>query len=116
MTHTIQRLLAIIETIQILPAGLSLPVPAHRARSCSTDSILLKKLSIAFSTSSIEKRGFQLTPIFNGLQPPKMPVHPCTGRSLSKNVVFQQAAGPCYVSHTIERAARGTETDSPAHS
>jgi hypothetical protein len=43
------------------PAGLSLPVPAHRARSCSTRS-------------------------------------------------------PCCVSHTIERAALGTETDSPVHS
>jgi len=61
MTHTIRQLLAIIETIQILPAGLSLPVPAHRARSCSTRS-------------------------------------------------------PCNVSHTIDRAALGTETDSPAHS
>jgi hypothetical protein len=61
MTHTIRQLLAIIETIQILPAGLSLPVPAHRARSHSTRS-------------------------------------------------------PCYVSHAIERAALGTETDSPAHS
>ena len=38
MTHTIRQLLAIIETIQILPAGLSLPVPAHRARSCSIRS------------------------------------------------------------------------------
>jgi hypothetical protein len=71
---------------------------------------------MALSTSSIEKRGFQLTPIFNGLKPAKMAVHPCTARSLSKNIVFQQAASPRYVSHTIERATFGTETDSPAHS
>jgi hypothetical protein len=71
---------------------------------------------MAFSTSSIEKRGFQLTPIFNGLGPSKMAVHPCTAYNLSKNIVFQQAASPCYVSPTIERAARGTETDSAAHS
>jgi len=50
-----QHLLAEVETLQLTPAGLSLPVPAHRARSCSTRS-------------------------------------------------------PCYVSHTIERAALGTET------
>jgi len=88
---------------------------------------------MAFSTSSIERRsraslrsaasghpvrqrGFQLTPIFNGLAPSKMAVHPCTAYSLSKNVVFQQAASPRYVSQTIERAARGTETDCPVHS
>jgi len=29
---------------------------------------------MAFSTSSFEKRGFQMTPIFNGLQPSKMSV------------------------------------------
>ena len=133
MFHMFGQSSVSVDGLQLAPAGLSLPVPAHRARSCSTDSILLKKPSMAFSTSSIERRsraslrstafgrpvrqrGFQLTPIFNGLQPPKMAVHPCTGRSLSKNVVFQQAASPCYVSRTIGRAARGTETDSPAHS
>ena len=56
-----KHLLAEIEALQLTPAGLSLPVPAHRARSCSIP-------------------------------------------------------GPCYVSRTIERAALGTETDSPAHS
>jgi hypothetical protein len=56
-----QHLAAQVEGLQLTPAGLSLPVPAHRVRSCSTRS-------------------------------------------------------PRYVSHTIERAARGTETDSPAHS
>ena len=34
-----------------------------------------------------------MTPIFNGLQPSKMAVHPCTARSKSKNGVFQLAAG-----------------------
>jgi hypothetical protein len=33
---------------------------------------------MAYSTSSFEKRGFRMTPIFNGLQPLKMLVHPCT--------------------------------------
>jgi hypothetical protein len=47
---------------------------------------------MAFSTSPFEKRGFQMSPIFNGLQPSKMTVHPCTVRRLSKNKVFQQAA------------------------
>ena len=61
MIQTVQHISAIVEGLQLTPAGLSLPVPAHRARSCSTRS-------------------------------------------------------PCYVSRTIERAARGTETDSPAHS
>ena len=72
------------------------------------DSTLLKKRSMAFSTSPYERRshaslrcaelrppvwqrGFQKTLIFNGLQPSKMPVRPCTARSLSKNKVFQQA-------------------------
>jgi len=61
MIKVLQYLLAAVEALQLTPAGLSLPVPAHRARSCST-------------------------------------------------------RGPCYVSHTIERAVLGTETDSPAHS
>jgi hypothetical protein len=54
--------------------------------------ILLKKPSMAFSTSSFEKRGFRMTPIFNGMQPSKMAVHPCTARTLLKNNIFQQAA------------------------
>jgi len=61
MIEVLQHLLAAVEALQLTPAGLTLPVPAHRARSCSTRS-------------------------------------------------------PCYVSRTIERAALGTETDSPAHS
>jgi hypothetical protein len=61
MKQAIQHFLALVEGLQLTPAGLSLPVPAHRARSCSTRS-------------------------------------------------------PCNVSHTIERAARGTVIDSPAHS
>jgi hypothetical protein len=61
MVQTDQHLEAPVDVSQLTPAGLSLPVPAHRVRSCSTRS-------------------------------------------------------PRYVSHTIERAARGTETDSPAHS
>ena len=61
MIKVLQHLLAVVEALQLTPAGLSLPVPAHRARSCSTRS-------------------------------------------------------PCYVSRTIERAALGTESDSPAHS
>jgi len=61
MIQTDEKFPAYFAALQLTPAGLSLPVPAHRARSCSTRS-------------------------------------------------------PCYVSHTIERAALGTETDSPAHS
>ena len=61
MKQAIQHFLAPVEGLRLTPAGLSLFVPAHRARSCSIRS-------------------------------------------------------PCYVSRTIERAARGTETDSPAHS
>jgi hypothetical protein len=61
---------------------------------------ILKKPSMVFSTSSFEKRGFQMTHIFNGLQPPKMAVHPCTARSLLKNMVFQQAASP-YVTRLL---------------
>jgi hypothetical protein len=37
-------------------------------------SRLLKKPSMAFSTSQSEKRGFRIAPIFNGLQPSKMSV------------------------------------------
>ena len=55
-------------------------------------SRLLKKPSMAFSTSTFEKRGFQMSPIFKGLQPSKMTVHPCTVRKPSKNRVFQQPA------------------------
>jgi hypothetical protein len=47
---------------------------------------------MAFSTSPAEKRGFQLAPTFNGSQPSKMSVHPCTGRSLPKNGGFPRAA------------------------
>ena len=61
MKQAIQHFLAPVEGLQLTPAGLSLSVPAHRDRSCSTRS-------------------------------------------------------PCYVSHTIDRAALGTESDSPAHS
>jgi len=76
----------------------------------SLTSILLKTPSMVFSTSQFERRsraslriaafrrpvwqrGFQIAAIFNGLQPSKMTVHPCTVRSLLKNRVFQQAAG-----------------------
>jgi len=52
---------------------------------------LLKKPSVAFSTSTFEKRGFRKSLIFNGLQPSIMAVHPCTALSWSKNFVFQQA-------------------------
>jgi hypothetical protein len=61
MIHMIGQSSVSVDGLQLTPAGLSLPVPAHRVRSCSTRS-------------------------------------------------------SCYVSHTIERAALGTETDSPAHS
>jgi hypothetical protein len=47
---------------------------------------------MAFSASPFEKHGFRMAPIFNGLQPSKMPAHPCAARSLQKNRVFQQAA------------------------
>jgi hypothetical protein len=49
---------------------------------------------MAFSTLPFEKRGFQMAPIFNGLQPSKMPAHPCAARCLQKNRVIQQAASP----------------------
>jgi len=61
MVQAFQHSLVCVEVLQFAPAGLTLPVPAHRARSCSTRS-------------------------------------------------------PRNVSRTIERAALGTETDSPAHS
>jgi hypothetical protein len=47
------------------------------------------------------QRGFQMTHIFDGLQPSKMPVHPCTGRSLPKYRVFQQAARTIAVQLTL---------------
>ena len=61
MAQSVQHVSTVGVALQITPAGLPLPVPAHRARSCSTRS-------------------------------------------------------PCYVSHTIERAALGTKTGSPAYS
>ena len=61
MIQVVPHITALVDASQLAPAGLSLPVPAHRARSCSTRS-------------------------------------------------------PCYVSRAIERAALGTETDSPGHS
>jgi hypothetical protein len=61
MIQVAQHLSANVEESKLPPDELSLPVPAHRARSCSTRN-------------------------------------------------------PRYVSHTIERAALGTETDSLAHS
>jgi len=36
MHQALQRQLACVEALQFAPAGLSLPVPAHRFRSCST--------------------------------------------------------------------------------
>ena len=79
------------------------------SESASATCSLLKKPSMAFSTSSLERRsraslrsaafrhpvwqrGFRKTLIFNGLRPSKMTVHPCTARSWSKMRVFQQAA------------------------
>ena len=62
---------------------------------------------------SVNIEALQLTPARLSLP---VPVHPCIARSLMKNVVFHQAASSCYVSHTIERAARGTDSDRPAHS
>jgi hypothetical protein len=72
-------------------------------------SNMLKKPSMTFSISPSERRsraslrsaalrravwqrGFRMASIFNGFQPSKMTVRPCTARSLSKNRVFQQAA------------------------
>jgi hypothetical protein len=43
-------------------------------RERHSTSRLLKKSSMAFSTSQSEKRGFRIAPIFNGLQPSKMSV------------------------------------------
>jgi hypothetical protein len=60
----------------------------HYLLVCS--SSLLKKPSVAFLTSTFEKRGFRKSPIFNGVRPSKMAAHPCTALSLSKNFVFQQ--------------------------
>ena len=61
MNHTVLQLAVNCEGLQITPAGLLLPVPAHRVRSRSIRS-------------------------------------------------------PRYISRTIERDVRGTETGSPAHS
>ena len=77
-------------------------------------SRLLKKPSLAFSTSSFEKRGFRKTPIFNGLQPSKMTVHPCTVHSLFKNCVFQLAAGILLLSVLAGCAATAPQTPYPA--
>jgi general secretion pathway protein I len=55
-------------------------------------SSLLKKPSMASSTSPSEKCDFRTAFIFNGLQPPKTAVLPCTVRSLPKNRVVRQAA------------------------
>ncbi len=38
------------------------------------------------------QRGFRMTPIFNGFQPSKMTVHPCTARTLLKTVDSQLPA------------------------
>lgn len=46
---------------------------------------------MAFPTSQTEKRGFRFAPIFAGLRPSKMAVHPCTARSPAKNCVFRWA-------------------------
>jgi hypothetical protein len=40
---------------------------------------------MAFSTSQFEKRGFRIAPIFNGLQPLKMAVHPCTAQTFEEH-------------------------------
>jgi hypothetical protein len=41
MFQAIQNLRACFEAMKFAPAGLSLPVPAHRARSCSTRRITM---------------------------------------------------------------------------
>jgi hypothetical protein len=38
MIQAVQQLLANVEALQLTPDGLSIPVPAHRARSRSTRS------------------------------------------------------------------------------
>jgi len=64
---------------------------ASFAVSCRTRESL-EKPSMAFPTSPFEKRGFQMASIFNGLQPSKMTVHPCTVSRPLKNKVFQRPA------------------------
>ncbi len=55
MGQTIPQLLAIIETIQILPVGLSLPVPAHRARSRSRHVVPATSLTRSNALYSAQK-------------------------------------------------------------
>jgi hypothetical protein len=57
----------------------------------SGTSRLLKKPSMAFSISQSEKRGFRIAPIFNGLQPSKMSVHPCTVLQAAEKLRFSTA-------------------------
>jgi hypothetical protein len=72
------------------------PTPGHGLADTEgfsrLSSRLLIKPSMAFSTSPLEKRGFPMVYIFNGLQPLKMATRPYAARNLRKNCVFQQAA------------------------
>jgi len=54
-----------------------------------TSSLLITP-AMAFSTSSPEKHRFRAARFFDGLQQPKMTVHPHTVCSQSKNGVFNR--------------------------
>jgi hypothetical protein len=71
----------------------------------------VEKAIRGFFNIVIRKHGFQITPIFNGLQPSKMTVHPCTVRSLPKNRVFQQAA--IWQACTVETLCAGFRAPTP---
>ena len=58
---------------------------------------------MAFPTSQTEKRGFWFAPIFDGLMPSKMAVHPCSVRSPTKNCVFRWAIKDiCFIEQGTE--------------
>jgi len=46
---------------------------------------------MTFSTTRSEKCDFRITYIFNGLQPSKMTVHPCTGQQAAEKQGFSTA-------------------------
>ncbi len=57
---------------------------------------MLKKSSLTYSSTRSEKYDFRITYIFNGLQPSKMAVHPCTSQQAAEKQSFSTA---CWNTH-----------------
>jgi len=76
MYQAIQNKMACVEELQFAPAGLSLAVPAHRARSCSTRSPAMNLARL------------------NALHLAQQPTFPATREMFGLDRLVEKPAGP----------------------